>query len=147
MDPRTKILDTLDAFVLQRPGLDPRDYISHARDDQGRKAYAADARRVAKQLNHAKTLLSYIRPRKAINANLLQDSFRAFSGRLTWDGEKLEYCAGQYFPTEYRASVCAVLSAAIWAYYREILGLKTGQDIRAMARRDLPTSVAREWFK
>lgn len=29
------------------------------------------------------------------------------------------YCTGQYFPTEYRRAVCAVLASALWDYVRE----------------------------
>lgn len=31
----------------------------------------------------------------------------------------LEYCAGQYWPTEYRAAACAVLASALWSYKRD----------------------------
>lgn len=31
----------------------------------------------------------------------------------------IDYCTGQYWPTEYRRAVCAVLASAIWDYWRE----------------------------
>lgn len=31
----------------------------------------------------------------------------------------IDYCTGQYFPTEYRRAVCAVLASALWYYTRE----------------------------
>lgn len=46
-----------------------------------------------------------------------------FSGRLkiveTLTGHKVEYCTGQYFPTEYRRAVAAVCAGALWDYIRE----------------------------
>jgi hypothetical protein len=35
------------------------------------------------------------------------------------NGLRIDYCTGQYFPTEYRKAVCAVLASALWAKYRE----------------------------
>lgn len=32
---------------------------------------------------------------------------------------RIEYCAGQYWCTEYRAAACAVLASALWTYTRE----------------------------
>src|SRR3990167_287401 len=31
----------------------------------------------------------------------------------------IDYCTGQYFPTEYRKAACAVLASALWAWTRE----------------------------
>jgi hypothetical protein len=40
------------------------------------------------------------------------------TGRLTWDDSKkrFDYCAGQYFPTEYRAAVCRALISIVMAW-------------------------------
>lgn len=35
------------------------------------------------------------------------------------DVATVDYCTGQYFPTEYRRAVCAVLASALWDYTRE----------------------------
>lgn len=32
---------------------------------------------------------------------------------------RIGYCTGQYFPTEYRRAVCAVLASALWYFTRE----------------------------
>lgn len=32
---------------------------------------------------------------------------------------RIDYCTGQYFPTEYRRAACAVLSQALWDYRRD----------------------------
>jgi hypothetical protein len=57
----------------------------------------------------------------------------------------VDYCTGQYFPTEYRRAVCSVLSSALWDYFRTN-GADTGDDIRRTARRELGRSIASRWF-
>lgn len=60
---------------------------------------------------------------------------------------KINYVTGQYWPTEYRRAVCALMSSVIWAWLREDCNCKTGDDIRKAARRELGASIARRWFK
>jgi hypothetical protein len=142
---RDNILHALAAFAAKRPGLDPRDYISSWSDTEGRKAYAAEVRSITKDLHHARALLTAVRLSSITEAQLVE-AFRAFSGRLSWDGQRLDYCTGQYYPTEYRKAVCAVLASALWGYYRTDCGCDTGDKIRAAARRNLPRAIALRWF-
>lgn len=60
----------------------------------------------------------------------------------------VSYCAGQYWPTEYRRAVCAVLSSALWDYWRECAGdiPHKGEAIRKTARAELSRSIAQRWF-
>lgn len=118
-----QILSALRAFARQRPGIDPRNYISHWSDDRGRKAYNAERRAVLRDLRDAERLLDHFLTR-ALPVETLREAFRAYSGRLTLsatpEGDaRLDYCTGQYFPTEYRRAVCAVLSQALWDAHRE----------------------------
>lgn len=112
MSERENILSALSAWVRQRPGLEFGNYGDVS-------AYRSEMRSITKDLHHAETLLAAVAWRESITAADLKAAFRAFSGRLTWDGKKLSYCAGQYWPTEYRKAVCAVLSQALWDYYRD----------------------------
>jgi hypothetical protein len=140
---RNDILHALAAFAATRPGLDPRDYISNWSDTEGRKAYAAEVRSITKDLHHARALLTAVRLSSISEAQLIE----AFRGkRLSWDGQRLDYCTGQYYPTEYRRAVCAVLASALWAYYRDDCCADTGDKIRAAARRNLPRAIALRWF-
>ncbi len=143
--PRDNILNALSAFAASRPGLDPRNYISSWSDTEGRKAYAAEVRSITRDLHHARALLTAVRLSGITEAQLIE-AFRAFGGRLSWDGTRLDYCTGQYYPTEYRRAVCAVLASALWNYFREDCGCDTGDKIRAAARRALPRAIARRWF-
>jgi hypothetical protein len=101
-------------------------------------------------------MLSYVSRRDSITAeDILKASRDSFSGRLTInplnDGEgfSVDYCVGQYWPTEYRRSVCAVLSSAIWNRIREDISPETenkGDAIRAAAKRELSRPIASRWF-
>jgi hypothetical protein len=81
----------------------------------------------------------------------------------------LDYCIGQYWPTEYRRAACAVLSAAIWVWAREHClpvpdagsdpaettgwrdgplygGISAGSWLRRFGRRELGKRIADRWF-
>ena len=112
---RDRMLIALRAFIHQRPGLEPRNYGDVS-------SYRSEMRSITKDLHDARALLDYVEPRADITADMLREAFRsAYSGRLSWDAERgaLDYCTGQYFPTEYRKAACAVLASAIWDYLRE----------------------------
>lgn len=142
---RDNILDALARFAASRPGLDPRNYISSWNDTEGRKAYAADARSITRDLHDARALLAAVRLSGITEAQLVR-AFRAFSHRLSWDGKRLDYCTGQYYPTEYRRAVCAVLASALWDYFISDCHCETGDKVRAAARRALPRAVVQRWF-
>lgn len=142
---KTAILEALQKFVAQRAGLEFANYGDVS-------AYRAEQRSITKDRHQAEILLHYISWRDSITAaHIIKASEGAFSGRLTitTDGDKvrIDYCTGQYFPTEYRRAVCAVAASAIWARLREDAGKDaTGDDIRRAARRELGASIARRWF-
>lgn len=120
---KEQICTLLDAWIRQRPGLDFGNYCSGWNDAAGRAAYRAEVRSIGKDLQDARQLLRAVEL-SGITGEELADAFpRAFSGRLSLVEHKgrpaLEYCAGQYWPTEYRRAACAVLAAALWAYKRE----------------------------
>jgi hypothetical protein len=153
---RNDILHALAAFAATRPGLDPRNYISNWSDTEGRKAYAAEVRSITKDLHHARALLTAVRLSSISEAQLVE----AFRGkRLSWDGQRLDYCVNSYYPTEYRKAVCAVLASALWSYYADCVTgdssdnngphestITKGDKIRLAARRNLPRAIASRWF-
>ncbi|RPJ25232.1 MAG: hypothetical protein EHM33_15270, partial [Chloroflexi bacterium] len=100
------IVTLLRAWINQRAGLEAGNYISGWNDTSGRAAYRSESRKITQQKHDADTLLRAVEY-SGITAEELRAAFRAFSGRLslveTAKGWKLEYCTGQYFPTEYRA--------------------------------------------
>jgi hypothetical protein len=81
-------------------------------------------------------------------------------------GFAVDYCTGQYFPTEYRKAVCAVLSQAIWNWtsahampaptlhhnsetgetVQRFKGLRVGDYLRASFKREFGRGMASRWF-
>jgi len=151
------IIDALNAWVNQRPGLDYGNYGDLV-------AYRAEVRSIGKDLQHARAMINYVAWHDSITAEMILDA--AKSGRLSIvvDGEKVrvDYCTGQYWPTEYRPAVCRLLSTVIWRWFGDnarsadvakmpqygcMEGIvNQGDYIRKTARRELGTSIARRWF-
>lgn len=148
MDSRKeKILDALRAFIAQRPGLEFGNYGDVS-------AYRAEMRSITKDRHHAQALIAAVAWRDSITADdLITASRRAFSGRLEINespgGVSIDYCTGQYWPTEYRRAVAAVLASALWAYWRDSLPTENehkGYDIRRTAMRELGRPLAARYF-
>jgi len=159
---KAQIVSALYKWVNSRPGFDPNNY--------DRAGYLSDSRMVQRQRKDALTLLRAIEWRDSITGDMLAGAFRAFSGRLTWDGEKLSYCAGQYYCTEYRAAACAVLASCLWGWVRDCAmpkpetvqygsatdrpmstetrydGLSAGDWLRRHLRREFGRSIQSRWF-
>ena len=154
------IIDALNAWVNQRPGLNYGNYGDPA-------AYRAEVRSIGKDLQHARAMINYVAWHDSITAEMILDA--AKSGRLSivvnGDTVTLDYCTGQYWCTEYRPAVCRLLSSVIWYWLsanmpkpvhmhnsetgedvQRIAGLRIGDYLRKTARRELGTSIARRWF-
>jgi len=132
MEPRKQaIIAALRAFMNQRSGIEFGNYGDV-------KSFRAEQRSITKDLHQARELMRAVELSDSITANdLLVAAKGAFSGRLTitlkdhmlaapagveWKPElraSIDYCTGQYFPTEYRRAVCAVLASALWEHTRE----------------------------
>ena len=147
MDTRKQtIIACLRKFIAQRPGLEFGNYGDVS-------AYRSEMRSITKDRHHAEAMLSSVAWRDSITADtILEASKHAFSGRLTITEPSpgrfvLDYCTGQYWPTEYRRAVCSVLSSALWDYWRECGGAaSTGDAIRKTAAAELSRSIAQRWF-
>lgn len=123
--------EALRRFVSQRSGIDARNY------GGSREAFMQDYRRILRDGRDARVMLRAVIPDYA-----LADALK--SGRLTWDGKRLEFTACQYFPTEYRAAVCRALANALWRVWAT--GGTSCERIRAQARYSLGRGVASRWF-
>lgn len=140
------LIDNLNKFIKQRPGLDFGNYGDI-------KSYRAELRGITKDYQDARELLAFVSLCNGITAigsgmsDIIAASTRAFAGRLEINEETgaISYTTGQYWPTEYRAAVCSVLAAAIWAYFRES-GHDTGDSIRKAARAEFGRGIAGRWF-
>lgn len=147
MDTRKQtLIACLRKFIAQRPGLEFGNYGDVS-------AYRSEMRSITKDRHHAEAMLASVAWRDSITADsILEASKHAFSGRLTITEPTpgrfvLDYCTGQYWPTEYRRAVCSVLSSALWDYWRECGGpASTGDTIRKTAAAELSRSIAQRWF-
>jgi len=164
------ILQAITAHVRQRPGLDFANYGDV-------RLYRSEMRQITRDRHDFDALLSAVQWRDSITADSILAATRAYSGRLTvTEGEdrkvNVEYCTGQYFPTEYRKAACAVLASALWDYAREnmpkpdgkvtrttgsgpfrresehdsIEGLSPGDWLRRYFRREFGRGIASRWF-
>lgn len=129
------ILESLHRFVASRSGIEWVNY------GGSREAFMGDYRTI---LRHGRDARAMLRAAELcrLPENVLADVLR--SGRLTWDGSRLDFCACQYHPTEYRAAACRALASALWVHWRGAAG--TCDQIRAEARRSLGRGIARRWF-
>lgn len=149
------ILTLLEAHIRQRPGLEPGNYFSGWNDTEGRSAYFSEARRIQQQRRDAFELMAVAAVE--CSAENLVDGFRAYSGRLSIIRHKgawaIDYCTGQYWPTEYRAAACAVLASALWDALRDRYaaqarkGESAGAAIRRRFRERFGRGIASRWFR
>ena len=123
----------LRAFVAQRPGFDYHNYAT-ASD------YRADQKRTMRDKADALALINAF-PDEAARGFLTD----ALKGRLSLEGDHLEYTAGQYYCTEYRAAVCRAVSDALralsWAQSQERLA-----ETRKRMARIVGRGCANRWF-
>jgi len=164
---RDAIIAALYAWIKQRPRLEFGNYGDTA-------SYNKELRGITRQRHHALTMLRRIELSFSISSDDIKAGFRAFSGRLSWDGKRLDYCPGQYWPTEYRAATCAVLASIMWDYFRACMpeptytqhGSATNQPMQTVAlyqlgphklnagdwlhthaRREFGRGIASAWFR
>jgi hypothetical protein len=120
--PVSPALVALAQFAAQRPGLEFGNYCSGWNDADGRRAYFSEARSISRQLADVRAGLRKCAAVSVTDDDVRQACRRAFGGRLQLDESgRVDYCTGQYFPTEYRRAVAAVLdSASTIAYDRAV---------------------------
>jgi hypothetical protein len=115
--PFNQLAGMLRAFVCARPGLEPGNYSDCA-------SYRADSRKATEQRNDALTMLDRIAlgefwchdPRESYARAMIHELSNGARLSLAFEnGEfRIDYCAGQYWPLEYRAAVCRMLARAWW---------------------------------
>lgn len=109
---RAELLALLSSFINQRPGLEYANY-------RDATSYRSESRSITSDGHDARALLAAVAWRDSIDARLIREALQG-SGRLTLsDAGRLDYCTGQYFPTEYRPAVCRILAGLLWDYWRE----------------------------
>ena len=140
------VIELLCNFVNQRSRLEFANYGDS-------KSYNQESREIAKDKKDFFELL-YLAQRRIENLsevliNYLQNS----SGRLTIKNGFLDYCTGQYFPTEFRPAACRVLANLIFANYRDEIESNTpnnvykdGHEIRKAIKRNVSRRIMANYF-
>lgn len=105
------------AYAAQNPGLEFGNYCSGCNDREGRAAYFSESRAITRDLRRVREALHAAYFADATDADVIEAARSAFSGRLTLTprdggGFAVNYCTGQYWPTEYRKACAAVLEYA-----------------------------------
>ena len=129
-------LEALDALAYSRPHLEPANYVG------AYAAYRADQRGNVQALNDYRMIRAHIVPSAEALADLARGS------RLSFDADGVSYCAGQYYPVEYRRAAVRLIANAWWRAQAEKFRDPewTADDIRAQARRTFGRGIARRWF-
>lgn len=146
-NPALPILAAIRRFVCQRPGFEPVNYWGAP------QAYRADSSKATRQRVDALAMLArldaaaeYDGPR--IAALILEEGKRGrFTVTRTDSGAiRCDYCAGQYWCTEYRAGACRLLASVLWDRQRESMADPDGDALRACFRRMFGRGIASRWF-
>jgi hypothetical protein len=128
----TSYIDQLDAFVASRPGFDPADYSDRA-------SYAADRRVASQAAADYRLLRLYVAPSDEALASAARGS------RIAFGADGVDYCTGQYYPTEYRGAAVRLLARVWWSRQAGSPSV-SADDIRKRARTVFGRAIARRWF-
>lgn len=142
------ILNAISKFADSKPNLEFANYGNIS-------AYRQESRNITKDLHHFRTLRSCVVQLLQVNDNgenakLFLDVIGvAFSQRLTITQKdnmvfEIDYCVGQYYPTEYRKACCANLASFIWNYWRNCE--YTAEEMRAKAKKQFGRAIASMYF-
>ena len=146
---RETLLQVIRAFIGQRSGIDRRNYQRDWSDKEGAAAFNSDYRRILRDGSDARRLLEYVAAREGITAAQILETSSG-NRRLEWvfvgESPRLEYCTGQYFPTEYRAAACSMLAGMVWRYLAADYENDQAAEVRKAARRSFGRGIAGRWF-
>ena len=131
---------TLVSFATQRPGLSFEDYGSGY-------WYRKDQREVVKDLHDFWELMGLAGTYVENLNDKLRITLMNSSGRLTMNEQGvIQYCTGQYFPTEYRPAACQILSRLIWTRFCDRYPDYTGTEIRKAIKKITSLRVYKNYF-
>ena len=123
-------------FARQRPGLEYGNYNSAS-------AYRADVRKATCQLYDARAIANAIPD--TMPAHYLLDRLQN-GGRLSLEGGRLTYIAGQYYCLEFRAAVAKALASALWDFWSDEMGPGKADAIRKRARAIFGRGIQSRYF-
>ena len=110
-------------YAAQSPRLEFGNYATSNHADSLR-AYRSEAARITRQLHSVESAARRAAFARVDDDDVIKASQSAYAGRMevsrcAGGGFDVDYCAGQYWPTEYRsAAACVLIEAARIAYAR-----------------------------
>lgn len=132
-------------FASRRPGLDFANYGDIS-------SYRKESREITADLHDFRELFGLASSRVPDFAERLEKALTTSSGRLTLENGQIQYCTGQYFPTEYRPAASRAVANILWNDYANETNdkgerlYKDGHEIRKALRRRLSRRVFKNYF-
>jgi hypothetical protein len=134
-------IEKMTKFVNQRPGLN---FSRGCRYYGEVSAYRSEMAEITRDRTDYYELLNTAFSRIDTLNDKLTDYLQKSSGRLTLnDAGDLQYCTGQYFPTEYRPAANRVLANLIWDSYRDEM---SGDEVRKALKRRVSRRIMKNYF-
>lgn len=135
---KQQLVTALLAFTDQRSGIEWCNYTT-------REDFMEDYNGILRHGRIARQLLHWINWHESITAD---DILQQCTSRLTIEPNgSLDYCAGQYWPVEYRQAVCRMCASVIWSYFRDKCNCTTADQIRSAARKEFGRGIAQSFFR
>ncbi len=130
-------------FLAQRPNMDARNYCTPRDNGAGWRLYRKEAAEVARDKRDALSLLAWAYVH--VEESFFVAAFALPGERLHLNEGRLEYTAGQYWPTEYRKAVCRKLASLFWhSVPFEVNNHR--RNVQAKAKRAFSRAIVSRWF-
>ncbi|MCA6423489.1 MAG: hypothetical protein IM568_11820 [Flavobacterium sp.] len=137
---RTNAAELLYKFAHQRPRLEYCNYGDPT-------SYRRESREITKDLHDFTELFALANWKISNLCQKIERYLKSNSGRLTMNEQgKIEYCTGQYFPTEYRPAASRILVSLLWNQYREDMPNADGNEIRKAIQKRVSRRVKKYYF-
>lgn len=145
---KESLVAAIGKFIRQRSGIDWRNYGS----DKFGGAYKGDKWTIARHGKHARIMLAAVASDDAITVEQMIDGLTSCRRLSILQDGSIDYCTGQYFPTEYRAAACRYLAELLWVRhaltFHEMTrkGERASDAVRREFRRMFGRAIGNRWF-
>jgi len=139
---KQNILNNLEAFAMQRPGLSLADY-------GDRNLYRRDYREhCEKPLRAFRAMLAAIEWRDSLTAFDLRQAIRETSRLKMLDDGTIDYTPGQMGATEFRHAACNAMAGALWDYWATDtpIGMTPREYVMQQANIEFGQRIVRNYF-
>lgn len=128
---RQELLDDLTNFVMTRPRFEPELFGCYA-------DYKREWRESLRDRDDALRMIRFIENHESIT---FKDIVQHFGSRLRYVENELDYIPNQYYPAEYRAAACSMLSNIIFTWM-----IGCSYNPKSFAKKVFGKSLGVRWF-